>query len=50
MFVIRMMPGQKPYTKEELDRLYHLVGEAADEDPGEQDEADYVLPRNQEEK
>lgn len=29
IYKIKMMPGQEPYTKEELDRLYKFVGEAA---------------------
>ena len=27
--MIRMMPGQEPYTDEELKELYHLVRDAA---------------------
>jgi len=33
-----MMPGQEPYTPEERERLYALVRDAADGDPGEQGE------------
>jgi hypothetical protein len=41
----KMLPGQDPYTPEELEALYRLVGEAAEEDPGELDEDAYLLPR-----
>lgn len=39
VYRVRMMPGQTTYTPQELDRLYGLVAEAADGDPGEADEA-----------
>jgi hypothetical protein len=35
---VQMMPGQTPYTPEELETLYALVSDAADEDPGEANE------------
>lgn len=38
----RMMPGQEPYTQEELDRLYAAVADAADGDPGEEGEAEVL--------
>lgn len=31
----KMMPGQEPYTKKELKKVYGMVGGAADQDPGE---------------
>ncbi len=34
----RMMPGQEPYTPEEMTRLQNLVSDAAKGDPGEADE------------
>jgi hypothetical protein len=33
-----MMPGQTPYTLDELERLHRLVADAAAGDPGEQGE------------
>ena len=36
----KMMPGQEPYTEEELRKLYSLVGKAAEEDPREEAEVD----------
>jgi len=47
MYQLRMMPGQTPYTNQELAKLYTLVSDAADGDPGEQDEAQ--VPREREE-
>lgn len=37
-----MMPGQKPYTADELKRLHALVSAAADGDPGEEGEEVYL--------
>jgi len=37
MKIPKMMPV-KPYTPEELKRLYKLIEEAAEEDPGEENE------------
>lgn len=34
----KMIPGQDPYTADELDALYALVADAAEGDPGERDE------------
>ena len=34
----KMMPGQEEYTPEELAQLYQTVSDAAEGDPGEQDE------------
>ena len=34
----KMMPGQEPYTAEEFDQLNELLRQAADGDPGEQNE------------
>ena len=34
----KMMPGQEPYTPEELARLQSLVSDAAEGDPGETEE------------
>lgn len=34
-----MIPGSTAYTPEELEQLNSLVGDAADNDPGEQNEA-----------
>ena len=34
----RYAPGQTPYTPTEVDRLHRLVGQAADGDPGEENE------------
>lgn len=31
----KMMPGQEPYTPDELARVEKLVSDAADSDPGE---------------
>jgi len=31
-----MMPGQDPYTQEELDALYRWIAEASEDDPGEE--------------
>jgi len=45
----KMLPGQEPYTEEELRRLYSLVNNAAAEDPGEQAEAEgevYLILRD----
>lgn len=36
-----MAPGQTPYTCEELARVYDLIQDAADEDPGELGEWEY---------
>ena len=41
----RMMPGQVPYTADELRRLYAALGDAADADPGEQAEPHPQLAR-----
>lgn len=41
----RMMPGQEPYTPEELDRLHALVHDAALGDPGEAGEIEEGKPR-----
>lgn len=38
MLTIKMLPGQEPYTPDELRRLTALVGIAAEQDPGEQGE------------
>lgn len=35
----KMLPGETPYTPEELELLYRLVHEAAEHDPGEQGDA-----------
>lgn len=35
---VRMMPGQTPYTEAELETVYQLVSDAADDDPGEVNE------------
>jgi hypothetical protein len=32
---VKMMPGQDPYTQGELGKLFALVSDAADGDPGE---------------
>ena len=40
---IKMIPGQEPYTREELDRLYAIVGEVAAMDFTEDD--DLVMER-----
>ena len=37
-FKTKMMPGQTPYTPEEQRQLEALVRDAADEDPGEENE------------
>jgi hypothetical protein len=37
-FTVRMMPGQPPYTPDELRRLHALVRDAAAGDPGEANE------------
>lgn len=42
----RMMPGQEPYTDEELSALYRLVADAADGDPGEENEPRRAKDRN----
>jgi len=34
----KMMPGQEPYTEEELDKLYRMIDEGAEYDPGESGE------------
>lgn len=39
-FVEKMMPGQTPYTSEEKSKLNDLVSDAAQGDPGEQNETD----------
>jgi len=39
----KMMPEEKPYTDEERHELYKLVGDAADGDPGEEAEGDYIF-------
>lgn len=41
-FKMKMMPGQEPYTDEELKRLEALVAAAAEEDPGEENEETYL--------
>lgn len=33
--VSKMMPGETPYTPEEVEQLNDLVSQAADQDPGE---------------
>jgi hypothetical protein len=38
MFREKMMPGQEPYTDDELRALHNLVSDAAEGDPGERDE------------
>jgi len=35
----KMMPGQEPYSAEELKKLHQLVSDAADDDPGEENES-----------
>lgn len=50
---VKMMPGQEPYTKEELDRLYKFVSEAAELDEllgGENGELVSNIMSNKEEK
>jgi hypothetical protein len=42
----KMMPGQKPYTKEELKNLYKMVGDAAKGDPGEKEEEAVLKERD----
>jgi len=42
MFEVRMMPGQVPYTQEELNKLYRLVGEAAGADVTEENESEVL--------
>ena len=37
-FIMKMMPGQEPYTECELQILFRLVADAADSDPGEESE------------
>lgn len=44
----RMMPGQEPYTPEELKKLYALISAAADEDPGEAMEEVYLREQERE--
>jgi hypothetical protein len=39
-----MLPGQEPYNADELRRLHEAVRDAADDDPGEDDEGE-VEPR-----
>ena len=36
---VGMIPGQTPYTDEEMEKLKSMVAEAAADDPGEQNEA-----------
>jgi hypothetical protein len=42
----KMMPGQKPYTKEELKKLHKMVGDAAKGDPGEKEEEKVLKERD----
>ncbi len=41
----KMMPGETPYTPEELEQLEDLVSQAADQDPGEDMEFLYIEDR-----
>lgn len=41
----RMMPGQTPYTPEEVGMLHELVSDAAKGDPGEAGEIEDRAPR-----
>jgi hypothetical protein len=40
-----MMPGQEPYTADELEALHRLVDAAAHGDPGEKEENRAIDPR-----
>lgn len=42
---VKMMPGQEPYTDDELKTLNNLVGDAAKGDPGEELENLYKTPQ-----
>ena len=37
-----MIPGEVPYTPEEMEQLNDLVSQAADQDPGEDMEDQYI--------
>lgn len=39
---VKMAPGQEPYTCVELAELFSLISDAADEDPGEDVEEEYL--------
>ena len=43
MFNVKMMPGQKMYTFEELKKVYKLIEDAAKENITEQDEIEGVV-------
>lgn len=47
-YKVKMMPGQEPYTRKELDRLYEIVGEVAALGITEDDEL--ILSHNQTER
>jgi len=38
----KMMPGQEPYTEQELGALYALIADAAAEDSGEESENNFL--------
>ena len=44
-FRTKMMPGQEPYTAEEVVHLSQFVADAAEDDPGEAGEAEYLRQR-----
>ncbi len=44
-FIEKMMPGQTPYTDDEKQQLSNLVNDAADQDPEEENEADFIRRR-----
>lgn len=41
----KMIPGETPYTEEELKKVHGLVGDAADGDPGEENEDPFKTMR-----
>jgi len=40
--MVKMLPGQSPYTEAELELLYSLISDAAEGDPGEDGEAEVL--------
>jgi len=46
----KMMPGQEPYTEEELKQLHKMVSDAAEGDPGETEEAEVLWKRDKKKK
>jgi hypothetical protein len=44
-FTEKMMPGQTPYTDEEKSKLNNLINDAAQQDPGEKEENDFIKRR-----